>query len=86
MVDFIRSNPVEDASGTAHTGLLTLADLAEWQAAAEDTVSLEYRGLTVHKCSTWTQGPVFLQQLAILQGFDLAAMGHNSAAYLHTLM
>jgi gamma-glutamyltranspeptidase/glutathione hydrolase len=43
-----------------------------------------YRGLDVHKCPTWTQGPVFLQQLAILDAYDLAAMGHNSADYLHT--
>jgi gamma-glutamyltranspeptidase/glutathione hydrolase len=40
----------------------------------------------VHKCSSWTQGPVFLQQLALLEGYDLPAMGHNSAEYLHTLI
>jgi len=49
-------------------------------------VALDYRGLRVHKCPTSTQGPVFLQQIALLQGFDLAGMGHNSAQYLHTLM
>ena len=50
----------------------------------EDPVTLNYRGLDVYKCSSWTQGPVFLQQLAILQNLDLKAMGHNSADYLHT--
>jgi len=86
IVDFIRTNPVEDASGVAHTGLLSLADMADWQPRLEPTVSYRYHGLDVHKCPSWTQGPVFLQQLALLDGFDLAAMGHNSADYLHTLI
>ena len=86
MVDFISANPVEDASGSTHAGLLTYEDFAEWEAEFEEPVSLNYRGLDVFKCSSWTQGPVFLQQLALLEGFDLAAMGHNSAAYLHTLI
>ena len=86
IVDFITSHPVEDASGTAHTGLLSYEDLAEWRATIEEPVTLNYRGLDVHKCSSWTQGPVFLQQLAILEGFDLQALGHNSADYLHVLI
>jgi gamma-glutamyltranspeptidase/glutathione hydrolase len=84
IIDFINAHPVEDASGSAHTGLLTYEDMAEWRATIEDPVTLNYRGLDVHKCSSWTQGPVFLQQLAILEGFDLGVMGHNSADYLHT--
>ncbi len=84
IVDFIQRNPVEDASGQPHTGLLTLNDLAEWQAELEEPVSYNYRGLDVYKCSSWTQGPVFLQQLAILENFDLTALGHNSVEYLHT--
>jgi gamma-glutamyltranspeptidase/glutathione hydrolase len=84
IVDFITGDPVEDTSGSVHTGLLSYADVAEWRASIEEPVSLDYRGLDVHKCSSWTQGPVFLQQLAVLEGFDLKAMGHNSADYLHT--
>jgi gamma-glutamyltranspeptidase / glutathione hydrolase len=84
IIDFITNTPIEDASGSAHTGLLSYADMAEWHATTEEPVSLTYRGLDVHKCSSWTQGPVFLQQLAILEGLDLKAMGHNSAEYLHT--
>ena len=38
------------------------------------------------KCRPWSQGPVFLQQLKLLEGFDLAAMGHNSADYIHTVI
>ncbi len=84
IIQFINDNPVEDASGTAHKGLLALEDFAEWHAAVEEPVSLEYNGLDVHKCSSWTQGPLFLQQLAILQTTDVAALGHNTADYLHT--
>ena len=86
IVDFIAKNPVEDASGAAHTGLLSLEDLAEWHATVEEPVSLRYRGLDVHKCPPWTQGPVFLQHLAILEGYDLKSLGHNSAEYLHLLI
>ena len=84
IADFIAANPVEDASGSTHAGLLSYDDMAEWHATAEDPVTYEYKGLEVHKCSSWTQGPVFLQQLAILDGFELKSMGHNSADYLHT--
>ena len=84
IIQYITTNPVQDASGAAHTGLLSFEDVAEWRASVEKPVSLNYRGLDVHKCSSWTQGPVFLQQLAILEGFDLGAMGHNSPDYLHT--
>ena len=86
IVEFIRGNPVEDASGASHTGLLSTADFAEWSARIEDPLGFNYRGLDVYKCSSWTQGPVFLQQLALLEGFDLRALGHNSADYLHTLI
>lgn len=83
IVRFITDNPVEDASGIAHKGLLAYEDIAEWHAQVEQPVSINYEGLDVHKCSTWTQGPLFLQQLAILQTLDLPALGHNSADYLH---
>lgn len=86
IVDFIAKNPVEDASGAAHAGLLSLEDLAEWHATVEEPASLRYRGLDVHKCPPWTQGPVFLQHLAILEGYDLRSLGHNSAEYLHLLI
>ena len=85
IVAFIHDNPVEDASGAAHTGLLSYEDMADWRAELEEPVTYNYRGLDVSKCPSWTQGPVFLQQLAILQGFDLRALGHNSAEYLHTV-
>ena len=86
IIEFIRDNPVEDASGASHAGLLSTGDFAEWSARIEDPLGFNYRGLDVYKCSSWTQGPVFLQQLSLLEGFDLRALGHNSADYLHTLI
>jgi gamma-glutamyltranspeptidase/glutathione hydrolase len=84
IIDFATSHPVTDASGQSHVALMSAADLAEWHATVEPPLTLSYRGLDVHKCPSWTQGPVFLQQLALLEGYDLAALGHNSAEYLHT--
>ncbi len=75
MVDFMAHHPVMDASGKAHTGLLSYADIAEWRATLDEPVRYNYRGLDVYKCSSWTQGPVFLQQLALLEGYDLAGHG-----------
>ena len=83
---FIATTPVEDASGIAHTGLLSYEDMAEWHATVEEAVTSPYNDLDVHKCPPWTQGPVFLQQLGILEGDDLALLGHNSAEYLHLLI
>ena len=83
IVRFITDHPVEDASGAAHEGLLAYEDLAEWRAEVEEPLTLNYRGLDVYKCSSWTQGPVFLQQLALLRGLDVKPLGHNSADYLH---
>ncbi len=86
IIDFISRTPVEDASGNSHTGLLSYEDMAEWHATVEEPVTLRFRDLEVHKCSSWTQGPVFLQQLAILERFDLPALGQNSVDYLHLLI
>ncbi len=59
-------------------------DLARWSASYEDPVVLDYGGLTVCKPGPWSQGPVFLQQLALLSGFDLPAM--TPAERLHTVI
>ena len=85
IVEFINKYPVEDSTGTEHAGMLSYDDMADWHAIVEDPITLNYQGLEIHKCSSWTQGPVFLQQLAILEGYDLNKMGHNSGDYIHTL-
>ena len=86
ILEFATNNPVEDASGRAHAALMSHGDLAEWHASVEDTISCDYRGLQVHKCPPWTQGPVFLQILGVVEGLDLPSLGHNSSAYLHTVI
>ena len=87
IVQYISENPVADASGRSHHGLLTLDDMAVWRERnlVERPVRMNHKGLDVCKCNTWTQGVVFQQQLRLLGGFDLPAMGHNSCQYLHTL-
>ena len=80
------SASVVDATGRANPGLIDAADLAAYQTRLERPVTVDYHGVDVHKCGPWTQGPVFLQQLRLLEGFDLGALGHNSADYLHTLV
>lgn len=83
---FIAKNEVLDATGRRQKGLLSGSDLAAWHPQVEAPVSLDFAGYTVYKPDTWSQGPVFLQQLALLQGFDLAGMGLASAQYIHTVV
>jgi len=66
-------------------GLITMQDLANWKAVEEEPMQVNYKGIDVYKLQQWTQGPVLLQSLNILENFDLKAMGYNSARYIHTL-
>src|SRR6056297_2375981 len=66
-------------------GLFTMEDLANWEVKFEEPVTTSYRNIDVYKLTTWTQGPVMLQALNILEGFDLKAMGYNSTRYIHHL-
>ncbi|HEY4464788.1 MAG TPA: gamma-glutamyltransferase family protein [Streptosporangiaceae bacterium] len=75
---------VMDVTGQPHRGLLSHADLAGWRPRVEEPLTLDYAGLTVCKTQPWGQGPVFLQQLALLAGFDLEAMG--PAEFVHTVV
>jgi gamma-glutamyltranspeptidase/glutathione hydrolase len=86
IVEYLSNTEILDASRRKHKGLLTKEDFAAWKPAAEEPVSVTYRGLSVYKCGPWTQGPVFLQQLRLLEGFDLASLGHNAASYIHTVV
>jgi gamma-glutamyltranspeptidase/glutathione hydrolase len=83
---FYRTEEILDSSGRRHRGLLTENDMARWAATVEDPVSLEYCGHTVLKPGPWSQGPAFLQQLALLRGFDIAAMDPLGAEFVHTLV
>jgi len=66
-------------------GLLRKADLESHVTFVEEPVSVKYRGYTVNKCNTWTQGAVLLQSLKLLENFDLKSMGFFSADYVHTI-
>ena len=66
-------------------GFLRKADLAAHVTTVEDPVTVNYRGYTVCKCGTWTQGPYLCQALRLLEGFDLKGMGHFSADYVHAV-
>jgi gamma-glutamyltranspeptidase/glutathione hydrolase len=67
-------------------GLLTGDDLGTWEATFEPPVAFDYHGYTVCKTGPWGQGPVLLQQLALLAGFELERMGLASADYVHTVV
>jgi gamma-glutamyltranspeptidase/glutathione hydrolase len=64
-------------------GFLRKADLEAHTTSVEEPVSIIYRGYTVNKCNTWTQGPVLLQSLRLLENFDLKSMGFFSPDYVH---
>jgi len=68
----------------AEGGLLAGADLAAWRATLEPVVTLDYRGLTVCKTRPWAAGPVGLQQLALLSGYDLAELSEAELVHLVT--
>ena len=67
-------------------GLLTADDLARHTSTWQEPISHEYRGFRVLAFPPNTQGVTLLQQLAAGSLFDLGTLGHNSEAYLHTLV
>src|SRR5579871_6085808 len=67
-------------------GLIAYNDLANFHAEMDEPKMGTYRGYEIYKPGFWTQGPVMIQTLNILEGYDLKAMGHNSAQYLHTVI
>jgi gamma-glutamyltranspeptidase / glutathione hydrolase len=83
---YVASSEVMDVTGVPHRGLLSYQDLAGWRARLEVPVTYDYAGLTICKTGPWGQGPVFLQQLALLDGFDLEAMEPGGAEYIHTVV
>ena len=83
---FFRSTDVLDVTGRHHRGLLAAEDFAKWSATVEDPVAYDHAGHTVLKCGPWSQGPVFLQQLALLRGYDLGAMDPCGADFVHLVV
>jgi gamma-glutamyltranspeptidase / glutathione hydrolase len=83
---FCRTQEVMDTSGARHRGVLTADDLARWQPQIEPPVTLDYGRYTVCKGGFWSQGPVMLQQLALLRGFGLNGADPTSAEFIHTVV
>jgi gamma-glutamyltranspeptidase/glutathione hydrolase len=85
IIEFTSNHAIRDASGKPHAGLIDIQDFAEYRTRVEETVTVDWKGLTVQKCGPWSQGPVFLQQLRLLETFDLPRFGHNSVDYIHVI-
>ncbi len=83
---YLKDAKVMDVSDASHAAVLAPADLADWRATYEAPLSYDYHGWTVYKTQAWSQGPVLLQALAILRGFDLGAMDPNGAEFIHTVI
>jgi gamma-glutamyltranspeptidase / glutathione hydrolase len=82
---YLEHAEVMDVTGRPQRGLLDGADLAAWRASAEPPVTLDFRGLTVCKTGPWGQGPVFLQQLALLDGLGIECWQPGSAEFIHVV-
>ncbi len=82
---FCRTQAVMDTSGKPHKGVLTGQDMAKWQATIDAPLTYDYGRYTVCKAS-WSQGPVTLQQLALLKGFNLDGMDVVGPDFIHLVV
>jgi gamma-glutamyltranspeptidase/glutathione hydrolase len=83
---FCRTRAVMDTSGQPHKGVLTGEDMARWQATIEPPLTYDYDAYTVCKAGVWSQGPVTLQQLALLKGFDLDGRDPTGPEFIHIVV
>jgi gamma-glutamyltranspeptidase/glutathione hydrolase len=83
---FCRTTEAMDSSGTPHRGLLTADDMASWAPTVEAPAMFDYGRFTVCKAGFWSQGPVLLQQLALLKGFDLDGLDPAGPDFIHILV
>ena len=72
-----------DVSGSPHRGVLTADDMARWQPTIEAPLTYDYGRYTVCKPGVWSQGPVMLQQLALLKGFELDGLDPAGPEFIH---
>jgi gamma-glutamyltranspeptidase/glutathione hydrolase len=83
---FCRTQEIMDSSGHRHRGVLTADDMARWSPHLEEPLTYDYRGYTVCKTGPWGQGPVTLQQLALLKGFDLDGFDPAGTDFIHLIV
>jgi gamma-glutamyltranspeptidase/glutathione hydrolase len=82
-IEAFAAKPAMDSSGTPHAGVLTGADMASWSPSYEQPATLDWRGLQVCKTGPWGQGPVLLQQLALLGDLPLEP---GTPEFVHTVV
>jgi gamma-glutamyltranspeptidase / glutathione hydrolase len=80
---FCRTHEVMDVSGSPHRGVLSADDMARWQPTVEAPLTYDYGRYTVCKAGVWSQGPVMLQQLALLKGFQLDGLDPTGPDFIH---
>jgi len=86
--DYFYKGPLAKRIGDymqTHGGLLAAADLVGWHAKVGAPAKGEYRGYEVYKTGFWAQGPMMIEVLNLLEGYDLKKMGQNSPEYIHTV-
>jgi gamma-glutamyltranspeptidase / glutathione hydrolase len=83
---FCRTQDILDTSGRRNRGVLTGQDMANWEASVEPPLTYQYGRYTVCKAGPWAQGPVMLQQLALLKGFHLDGLDVTGAEFIHTVV
>ena len=82
---YVRNACVMDGTGTRRKGVLSGGDMAGWSATYEPAVSVNHNGWQVWKCGAWTQGPVLLQALQILNARDIGAADLNGPEFVHNV-
>jgi gamma-glutamyltranspeptidase / glutathione hydrolase len=80
---FCRIQEIMDVSGKRHRGVLTGDDMARWQAFVEPPLTYDYANYTICKPGPWSQGPVMLQQFALLKGFDFDSLDPVGPDFIH---
>jgi gamma-glutamyltranspeptidase/glutathione hydrolase len=80
---FCRTQAVMDVSGSPHKGVLSADDMARWMPTVEAPLTYDYGRYTVQKAGVWSQGPVMLQQLALLKGFVLDGLDPAGPEFIH---
>ena len=83
---FCRTQEIMDTSGRRHRGVLSGQDMARWQATIEEPLTYQYGRYTVCKPGAWAQGPVMLQQLALLKHFALDGLDVTGPEFIHIVV
>lgn len=81
--DYLKDACVIDATGVRRKGVLAAHDMANWQATVEAPLSADTHGATIWKCGAWSQGPVLLQALRILEADPLGDLDPSGDQFVH---